>query len=149
MIDLRDNTGKYVSVTHRHMLAYMARKMEPLQIGPGQYTYLFALYIEDGQSQQSLSDRMLVDKSATARAINKLEKLGYVQRKPDETDKRFHRIFLTPRGMEIRPQLEAIVEEVQEILLDNLSGEEKGILKMLLQKISRNMIEATRKIHNH
>lgn len=144
MIDLRDNAGKHVSATYRHMVAYMAKKMEPLHIGPGQYAYLFALYKEDGQTQQKLSDRMLVDKSATARAINKLEELGYVERKPDSIDKRSYRIFLTHKGIEIKPQLEAIVEEVQEILLGNLSDEEKNILKVLLQKMSRNIIQATR-----
>lgn len=144
MIDLRDNAGKYVAATYRHMVAYMARKMEPLHIGPGQYSYLFSLYVEDGQTQQSLSDRKLVDKSATARAINKLEELGYVERKPDNTDKRSHRVYLTPKGLEIKPQLEAVVEEVQEILLGNLSDEEKNVLKNLLQKMSRSMIQATR-----
>lgn len=144
MIDLRDNTGRYVSVTYRHMISYMGKKMEPLHIGPGQYTYLFALYLEDGQTQQSLSNRMLVDKSATARAVDKLEELGYVERKPDNIDKRSYRVFLTQKAVEIKPQLEAVVEEVQEILLGNLSDEEKNILKTLLQKLSRNMIQATR-----
>lgn len=144
MIDFKDNAGRYVSVTYRHMISYMSRKMEPLHIGPGQYTYLFALYVEDGQTQQSLSDRMLVDKSATARAIDKLEELGYVVRKPDNIDKRSYRVFLTQKGIEIKPQLESIVGEVQEILLGNLADEEKNILKVLLRKVSRNMIQATR-----
>jgi len=144
VIDLKDNIGKYVSVTWRHMMAHMARKMEPLQIGAGQYAYLFALYVEDGQTQQNLSDRMLVDKAATLRAINKLEAVGYVERKPDLQDKRSFRIFLTPKGKAIRPQLEAIVEEVQEILLENMSPEEKVILKRLMQQMARNIIQAVR-----
>lgn len=143
MIDFKDNACRYVSVTYRHMISYMGKKMEPLHIGPGQYTYLFALYVEDGQTQQNLSDRMLVDKSATARAIGKLEELGYVKRKPDNIDKRSFRVFLTQKGLKIKPQLESIVEEVQEILLGNLSVEERNVLKGLLQKVARNMIDAT------
>ncbi|RJQ24782.1 MAG: MarR family transcriptional regulator [Peptococcaceae bacterium] len=143
MIDLKDNAGRHVSFTYRHMIAYMARRMEPLHIGPGQYVYLFALYGEDGQTQQNLSDRTLVDKSATARAINKLEALGYVERKPDHTDKRSCRVFLTQKGIAVKPQLEVIVGEVQDILLKDLSDEEKTTLRALLQKVSRNMIRAT------
>jgi DNA-binding MarR family transcriptional regulator len=142
MIDLKDNVGKYVSVTWRNMISYMARKMEPLQIGAGQYPYLFTLYVEDGQSQQSLSDRMLVDKAATVRAINKLEAAGYVERRPDPQDKRSFRVFLTEKGKAVRPQLEVIVGEVQEILLDKMSREEKDVLKRLIRQMARNIMGA-------
>ncbi|MHB8170064.1 MAG: MarR family winged helix-turn-helix transcriptional regulator [Thermincolia bacterium] len=128
MIDFRNNMGKYVSVTYRHIIVYMSRKMEPLQIGAGQYAYLFALYVEDGQSQQSLTDRMLVDKAATVRAINKLEKWATWKE------------GLIP----IRPQLESIVDEIQEILLENMSTEEKIILKRLMQQMAGNIIKVVR-----
>lgn len=143
-VDLHDNVGKYVSVAWRNMISYMARKMEPLHIGAGQYTYLFALYGEDGQSQQNLSDRMLVDKAATVRAINKLEAAGYVERKPDQLDKRSYRIFLTKKGKAIRPQLEAVVEETQEVILGDMSPQEKIIIKRLLRQMARNIIRANR-----
>ncbi|MFZ5641912.1 MAG: MarR family winged helix-turn-helix transcriptional regulator [Bacillota bacterium] len=142
MINLKDNVGKYVSVTWRNMISYMARKMEPLEIGAGQYAYLFSLYMEDGQSQQCLSDRMLVDKAATVRALNKLEVAGYVERRPDPQDKRSFRVFLTEKGKAVRPHLEVIVGEVQEILLDKMSREEKDILKRLMQQMARNIIGA-------
>ncbi|TLM98559.1 MarR family transcriptional regulator [bacterium] len=144
MIDLKDNAGKYVSVIWRNMISYMARKMEPLGIGAGQYPYLFSLYVEDGQSQQCLSDRMLVDKAATVRSVNKLEAAGYVERRPDQQDKRSFRVFLTENGRTVRPQLEAIVEEVQEILLDNMSREEKDVLKRLLPRMAGNIMQVNR-----
>lgn len=144
MIDLRDNVGKYISLSCRHMQAYMAKRMEPLNIGVGQYVYLFRLYFEDGQSQQRLSDELLVDKAATVRAINKLEEAGYVVRKPDPADKRSFRIFLTDKGRNIRPKLEEIVEEVLEILLKDMSVEERQLLKKLMRQVMGNMVEAVR-----
>lgn len=144
MVDLKDNVGKYVSVTWRNMISYMTRKMEPLHIGAGQYSYLFALYGGDGQSQQALSDRMLVDKAATVRAINRLEAAGYVERRPDEQDKRSFRIFLTPKGKAIRPELEAIVGDVLEVLHTGMSPEEKVTINRLMQQMARNMIRVNR-----
>lgn len=144
MIDLQDNVGKYISLSWRHMQAYMAKRMEPLNIGVGQYVYLFRLYSEDGQSQQSLSDELLVDKAATVRAINKLEEAGYVVRKPDPADKRSFQIFLTDKGRNIRPKLEEIVEDVLEILLKDLSMEECKLLKRLMKQTAGNMVEAVR-----
>lgn len=141
---MKDNVGRYVSVTWRNMISYMARKMEPLHIGAGQYAYLFALYNEDGQSQQALSDRMLLDKAATVRAINKLERAGYVERRPDDRDKRAFRIFLTKQGKDVRPKLEAIVGEVQDILLEDMSPEEKVIIKRLMRQMAGSIIRANR-----
>lgn len=142
MIDLQDNAGKYLSLIWRHKQAYMAKRMEPLNIGAGQYVYLFRLYIEDGQSQQHLSDDLMVDKAATMRAINKLEENGYVVRRPDPADKRSFQIFITDKGRNIRSKLEEIVEEVLETLLKDMSVEERELAKKMLKHIARNMVQA-------
>ena len=144
MINFHDNMGRNISITWRHNLAFMAKQMEPLGIGPGQYAFLFSLYITDGQSQQSLSDRLLLDKAATVRAINKLEAMDYVNRIPDPKDKRSVQIFLTEKGKSIRPQLEAIVEELQAILLSGMSNEEQELLNRLMKKMTSNIIEKVR-----
>ncbi|MFZ5825044.1 MAG: MarR family winged helix-turn-helix transcriptional regulator [Bacillota bacterium] len=144
MVQLHDNIPKYVAVSARQIQAFMARRMESLGIGPGQYTYLFALYREDGQTQQSLADHLLVDKSAAVGAINRLEGLGYVERRSDPEDRRTFRIHLTERGRAIRPELEACVEEVQEILLQGLSPEERGLLGQLLKRVLANVTRANR-----
>ncbi|HWI60333.1 MAG TPA: MarR family transcriptional regulator [Symbiobacteriaceae bacterium] len=139
MVDLRNNVGKYLSAATRHMVAYMARRMEPLGIGAGQYSYLFCLYREDGQSQQQLADYLLVDKSAAVGAINRLEALGYVERQSDPTDRRHYRIHLTERGRAIKPQLEEIVGEVQDLLMDGLSQSERETMLGLLERMVSNI----------
>lgn len=144
MIDLQENIGRNISLTRRHMIVFMAKEMEPLGIGAGQYAFLFSLYLEDGQSQQQLSDKLLLDKAATGRAINKLVRLGYVNRIPDLKDKRSVQIFLTEKGQSIRPQLEAIVEELQAILLSGMNNEEQQFLNRLMKKMTNNIIEKVR-----
>lgn len=144
MIDLHDNVGKYITLSLRHMHAYLAMHMEPLNIGVGQYVYLLRLYTEDGQSQQSLCNYLLVDKAATVRSINKLEAAGYVVRKPDPDDKRSFRIFLTEKGRNIRPKLETILEEMLEVLLKGLTDEEGQLLKKHLKQVAENIVMEVR-----
>ncbi|HYF92529.1 MAG TPA: MarR family transcriptional regulator [Symbiobacteriaceae bacterium] len=139
MADLHNNVGKYLSVATRHMQAAMARRMEHLGIGAGQYPYLFSLYHEDGQTQQHLADRLLVDKSAAVGAINRLEGLGYVERRTDAADRRHYRIHLTDRGREIRPELERIVEEVLAQALDGMDNRERDALLAALRKVVEHM----------
>lgn len=144
MVQPHDNIPKQMAASTRQMLAYVARRVEPLGFGSGQYAYLFTLYREDGQTQQSLADRLLVDKSAAVGAINRLEGLGYVERRTDPEDRRSFRIHLTDRGRAIRPQLEAIVAEVQGILLEGLSPEERMLFSRLLQRVLANVTAANR-----
>lgn len=139
MADLRDNVGRYLSIATRHMVAYMARRMEPLGIGAGQYAYLFKLYSQDGMTQQNLADCLLVDKSAAVGAINRLEALGYVERQTDPEDRRHYRIHLTEKGREIRPKLEAIVADVQDLLLEGLDPGEREVLLASLRKVVTNI----------
>jgi DNA-binding MarR family transcriptional regulator len=91
-----------------------------------------------------VSDRLLVDKSATVGAINKLEKLGYVERCRDDKDKRYHRIFLTERGRAIREELESVVSEALANLLAGFSDDEKRLSLEVMRRMSENIVRATR-----
>lgn len=146
MNELEDNIVRHLSVAWRHLIMYSARRLEHLGIGSGQYPYLLALYEDDGQSQQSLSDRLLVDKSATVGAVNKLEAMGYVNRRTDASDKRYYRIFLTDLGWSIKPELEGIVHEALESLLNGLSDDERHATLELTRRMASNAIEAARAI---
>ncbi|MFZ3171593.1 MAG: MarR family transcriptional regulator [Carboxydocellales bacterium] len=144
MINLQENVDKYLTQSWRHMQAYLAMRMEPLHIGVGQYVYLIRLYNEDGQSQQCLSNGLLVDKAATVRAINKLEQTGYVYRAPDPADKRSFKIYLTKKGRNIRPELENILEEMLAVLLKDLSSVEGELIKKLLKHMAKNIVTSVR-----
>lgn len=144
MAEFGNNIARYLSVTWRYLVMYAARNLDHLGIGSGQYPYLLALYEEDGQSQQSLSDRLLVDKSATVGAINKLERMGYVDRRNDAADKRYYRIFLTELGWSIKPELEQIVGGALESLLAGLSDEERATALELTRRMAENILQATR-----
>jgi DNA-binding MarR family transcriptional regulator len=44
-----------------------------------------------------------VRKQTMAQAVEELEQLGYVERRPDPSDRRARLVFLTPRGESVRP----------------------------------------------
>lgn len=139
MFDFKDNIGRHIALSGRHLAKLVAKELEPLGIGAGQYPYLFALYVEDGQSQQSLAKRLAVDKAAAARAVGKLVKSGYLNRAPDKSDTRSFRVSLTPKARNARKNLEEIVERVIQKLDVGLSDEERVQAKTILKKIAENL----------
>ena len=50
----------------------------------------------EGISQSDLSERMLITKGNVCVIVQKLEGAGLVDRRPDPTDQRLHRLYLTP-----------------------------------------------------
>lgn len=127
--------GKYISILYRHAQAYIAHQLKPYDLGSGQYTYLLMLYQKDGVSQEELSKQLMIDKGTTARAIEKLEKLGYVIRKTNPADRRSNIVFLTDKGKSIRTDLCKTICEWNDILLADLDNDEKTKIDDVLGKM--------------
>lgn len=86
-------------------------------------------------SQQQLADRLGADKSHVVRLIDQLEQRGLVTRAPDPTDRRRHRIELTPAGRKLVRAVTPITEEVEAAHLKALSAAERRTLAALLQRV--------------
>lgn len=140
MVDFKDNIGRYVALSGRHLSRVVAKKLEKFGIGAGQYPHLFQLFSEDGQSQQSLAKKLAVDKAAVARAVGKLVKSGYLRREPDKNDTRSIRVFLTPKARRTKAKLEKTVDEVLSKAQKGLSNSERETAKAIMRKITENLL---------
>ena len=70
-------------------------KSAGIEITKEQWTVLAVLWKQDGVSQQVIADETGRDKPSTTRLLDNLEKLGYIERRPDATDRRINNIYLT------------------------------------------------------
>jgi DNA-binding MarR family transcriptional regulator len=74
-------------------------------VTPEQWAFLGCLWKQDGLSQQALAHSFQRSKVAAFHLIGKLEKQGYVVRRPDPADGRSNLVFLTPEGRAVLPAL--------------------------------------------
>ncbi|HOW15119.1 MarR family transcriptional regulator [Methanosarcina sp.] len=133
MEDPREICGPIAHIYRSH-LAYMAKELEAYRIGSGQFDFLMVLYRKDGISQETLAKLLKVSKATSTRAIQNLEKEGYVYRQRDENDLRAYRVYLTEKGKEMR---EIILEKLisfLDTLLSDFTPEEKKIFRLLVNK---------------
>ena len=77
----------YISVLYRQFQIYINNNTKDLQISASEYIFLMEMYKNDNMSQEQLSKNLIIDKSATARAIKSLEEKEYIIRKKDDNDK--------------------------------------------------------------
>lgn len=135
MVQNVKSVGGYISILYRQAQAYISSQMKQYNIGSGQYSFLLVLYRNDGISQEELSDQLMIDKGTTARAIDKLEKAGYVVRETNPKDRRAYNIFITAKAREFQPILYEKMNSWTDILVKDLSIEERDLLHVILKKM--------------
>jgi DNA-binding MarR family transcriptional regulator len=134
-IDPREILGPIAHI-YRSYLAYMAKELEAHRVGSGQFEFLIILYHRDGISQETLAKILKVSKATSARAIQSLEKEGYVYRERDENDLRAYRVYLTEKGKEMRNIILKKLISFMDILFSDFTLEEKEIFRLLIHKAS-------------
>jgi DNA-binding MarR family transcriptional regulator len=67
----------------------------------------------DGMRPSELATRMNVTKQALNYILGDLERLGYLERRPDPDDRRARRLALTDRGRELVPVIRGAVVDAE------------------------------------
>ena len=132
------SVGRWISILYRYRQNYLSRKLEPFNIGSGQYFFLLVLSKNNGISQEGLSDYLKIDKATTAKAVKKLEKEGYVTRTVDTADKRAYQVYLTQRGWELVPLIEKYINDWERLVTAGFTENESRLLERLLEKMAQN-----------
>ena len=135
----------HISILYRHCQAAMAKALEPLGIGMGQYPYILSVCESPGISQDKLTGRLMLNKSSVARAIAQLEKAGFLRRDTDPADKRSYRLYPTGKGMAALPEIFRQLDLLAESLTLGFSPQEKAAADGLLQRMSHNAVHARQK----
>lgn len=88
-----------------------------------------------GLTQQELSEKLVVHKSNVTGLADRLEKLGYIERRAREGDRRCNQILLTPGGVALLDQLRKPYFAEVERLMKTLTEAEKKIIVAATAKL--------------
>src|SRR3954468_23186775 len=80
--------------THRHRR--FAERLAPLGLHPRHFGILSHLGMNEGQSQQALSNALGIHRSAVVALVDDLEDRGVAERRRDPADRRAYTLYLTP-----------------------------------------------------
>ena len=96
----------------RAMTRFYSPMLKKLGLTYPQYLALMVLWEKDGQTIQSLADHLEIDQATTTPLIQRLEKLGFVNRKRSHEDERRVEVWLTTKGKKIYKEADAISSSV-------------------------------------
>ncbi|MBW9158245.1 MarR family transcriptional regulator [Clostridium sp. FP2] len=118
---------------------YLDKVLKEYELSSGSYPYLLILRENEGISQNKISEEVGYDKAMSARTITKLIKLGYIDRKKDETDSRAYKLYLTEKAKVIIPKVLDEIHKLVHLITVDLNEEEKDITIDSLNKILNNI----------
>ena len=103
---------------------------------------IFALWGKDGVPIKTLCEKTSLDKSTLTGIIDRLERDGYIERKPSETDKRSTLILLTGKEQEFANHVQKVSNQMNEIFYKGFTDEEITQFDSMLERILANCKEA-------
>ena len=128
-------------ITHLSHL-YLTQHLQQHGLTSGQLPLLMRLYQQEGIHQETLAHDLLLDKTTCTRAIKKLEKAGFITKKPDPNDKRAYHLFLTPKAHAIETQIRTILTTWRNILFNDFTSDDQHQFIIYLNRAIQNA-------HNH
>lgn len=96
---------------------------------------------QPGVNQSELAELLEVEKATAGRVIDKLETFGWLERRPDDADRRVKRVYLTDLGRRIHSDITPIAEAMVEEELVGLSNKERETLTDLLLTVKQRLQE--------
>jgi DNA-binding MarR family transcriptional regulator len=118
----------------RHMLARLHER------GFGDFDAAYLIVFQypgpQGAKPSELAARLRMSKQALHYLLGQLERLGYLERRPDPNDLRSKRIALTPRGTEAIAVIREAVGEMESAWAEQLGQKRFGQLRGLLLELN-------------
>ncbi len=113
--------------------------IQGLGLTAAQFDLLSQLSVNEGISQQGLSDKLFVTKGNVCGLLDRMEQKGWVERKSDPDDRRAHRLFLTEEGRKLAECIMPAHEQFIARQMEALTDEEQATLRSLLRQLDKSL----------
>lgn len=119
---------------------FMHALWDELGLYRGQPFLLGVLWEQEGITHSELANRMQVSPATVTNMLKRMEKAGFVERRPDAEDQRVSRVYLTGVGREIRGRVDQHWQEVEAQVFGTFSEQELETLRELLTRVQQELV---------
>jgi len=106
---------------------------------PGQAFGLLVLAANDGITQSELADMIGIARPTVTTMLQKMERAGLVERRVDQDDQRYTRIYVTDEGHVLHERLRGVYDDMVQTAMAPLSETDQLELERLLLLVSENI----------
>jgi len=131
--------GFLISDVARLMRTAFDRRVRRLGLTRSQWLVINRLHRRPGATQSELAEMLEVEKATAGRMVDRMEKKGWVERRPDAGDRRVNRLHLTEEADLIQLRLARIAERTVDDALALLSPAEREAFSELIGRVKRQL----------
>ena len=129
-----------------HKMINTAKGMyREFDLNRSQAAILFTLHRRKTMSQRELAEELDMTAPSITSAIQKMERGGYITRRPDQCDQRVMRLTLAERGQSCIQAVKDVGRRMDEIILGGMSLEEKLLFRRMMLQVKENLEKYERK----
>ena len=127
-----------ISGINRNIRRIKTEEMEEFDLKSHHVSCIYYLYMQDGLTARELCDLCEEDKANISRALDFLEKQGYICR--ESVQKRYRSpLYLTEKGKAVGRRLADKIDKMLTLASEGLDEQSRGIMYRSLEIISSNL----------
>ena len=130
------NVGRVMRRVYEH---YDSR-LSPFNLTTPQYMVFNALWMGDGITIGELGQRVALDGSTITGILDRMEKSGYVERRPNVEDRRSALVYLTEKAREVGPRIIRFADELDSVMRKNFSAQDMAVFERVLRELGKSQI---------
>ena len=135
VVPVDDRLGLALTAASRAMETRYRTALARLQLSYSQFEVMSVLWEDGSHVVGTLADRLALDVSTISPLLKRLESRGLVSRRRDARDERRVVVTATEKGLELRMQESAVLEQVS--VATHLTAAQERSLVRQLQRLTR------------
>ncbi len=136
---LKDSVGYMLAHACKHHRQRAEELLSEIGLHTGQEMLLCGLWENEGITQTELANYVMIQPATVTNMLQRLEREGFVERRPDVEDQRVSRVYTTEKGRDVE---ERVLEKWGQLEQESFSGltvEERVLLRRLLLQVYRSL----------
>ncbi|MCR1934525.1 MarR family transcriptional regulator [Clostridium tepidum] len=131
-----NQAGTYISVLMRQLNLFFSHELSEVAITASELMYLSQLYTKDGLTQDEMAAKISVDKAATTRTIQGMEKKGLIVRRSNEKGHRSKCVYLTDKAKQLEGHIREIQKKWSDYIMQDMTVSEAELFAKQLKQMS-------------
>lgn len=134
-----DNLGFLVNDVARMLRREFDRRVQSIGLTRSQWSVLVYLNRRDGMQQIELAEQLDITPITLSGLLDRLERDGWAERRPDGSDRRAKRVYLTPKVAPVIKNIQRLGKELRLEALQGINARDEEKLMQLLQQMRCNL----------
>lgn len=134
-MELKECINFLLSVSQNKVFKYFSKLLEEYGVTPAQYGVLNCLWREGQLSPKQIGEMVHLEAPTVSGILDKMQKAGLIERSVDPNNRRNVLVIATQKSNEIREEVEAATNKLNDKVLQDLTESDTEALKKALEAI--------------